>query len=101
AELPLTVSEESAEVRWVPWPLRGAGPERSTAALPEGTVPDLAGTLEQLALYLARRSGSSEAASAAVAPSPSALSSTSTPRAGRFAAIATPSRKPCAFWASG
>src|SRR5699024_8178750 len=76
AELPLTVSEESAEVRWVPWPLRGAGPERSPAALPEGTVPDLAGTLEQLARYLARRSG-------------------------RFAAHETPSRKPCAFWASG
>ena len=56
AELPLTVSEESAEVRWVPWPLRGAGPERSTADLPEGTVPDLAGTLERLAPYLARLS---------------------------------------------
>ncbi|ASK66690.1 NTP pyrophosphohydrolase [Brachybacterium avium] len=54
AELPLTVSEESAEVRWVPWPLRGAGPERESSALPEGTVPDLAGTLEELALYLAR-----------------------------------------------
>ncbi|MDN5820582.1 MAG: NUDIX domain-containing protein [Brachybacterium sp.] len=54
AELPLTVSEESAEVRWVPWPLRGAGPERASSALPEGTVPDLAGTLEELALYLAR-----------------------------------------------
>ena len=57
AELPLTVSEESAEVRWVPWPLRGVGPERETSALPEGTVPDLAGTLEQLALYFARRAG--------------------------------------------
>lgn len=55
AELPLTVSEESAEVRWVPWPRRGDGPERETSALPEGTVPDLAGTLEELALYLARR----------------------------------------------
>ncbi|MDN6400577.1 MAG: NUDIX domain-containing protein [Brachybacterium sp.] len=57
AELPLTVSEESPEVRWVPWPLRGTGPEREAAALPEGTVPDLAGTLEELALYLARRAG--------------------------------------------
>ena len=57
AELPLTVSEESPEVRWVPWPLRGPGPERETTALPEGTVPDLAGTLEELALYLARRAG--------------------------------------------
>lgn len=57
AELPLTVSEESAEVRWVPWPLRGAGPARETSGLPEGTVPDLAGTLEELALYLARWTG--------------------------------------------
>ncbi|ATG52465.1 NTP pyrophosphohydrolase [Brachybacterium vulturis] len=54
AELPLTMSEESPAVRWVPWPLHGLGPERETA-LPDGTVPDLAGTLEGLALYLARR----------------------------------------------
>lgn len=56
AELPLVVSEESAEVRWVPWPRRGAGPARSVSALPEGTVPDLAGTLEHLAGYLADHS---------------------------------------------
>ena len=54
AELPLTVSEESVEVRWVPWPLRGSGPERDTSALPEGTVPDLAATLDALAGHLAR-----------------------------------------------
>lgn len=56
-ELPLTESEESPEVRWVPWPLRGDGPERDLSALPEGTVPDLPRTLERLALALARRSG--------------------------------------------
>lgn len=53
AELPLTVSEESDEVCWAPWPLQGTGPARSTSALPEGTVADLAGTLEALAPYLA------------------------------------------------
>lgn len=57
AELPLTVSEESGEVRWVPWPLLGAGPARDSSALPEGTVPDLAASLEGLAPYLARWSG--------------------------------------------
>ena len=40
----------------MPWPHCGTGPEHSVSALPEGTVPDLAGTLEQLALYLADRS---------------------------------------------
>lgn len=54
AELPLTVSEESGEVRWVPWPLLGAGPARDSSALPEGTVPDLAANLAGLAPYLAR-----------------------------------------------
>ena len=54
SELPLTVSEESGEVRWVPWPLLGAGPARDTSALPEGTVPDLAENLARLAPYLAR-----------------------------------------------
>lgn len=54
AELPLQVSEESAEARWVPWPRRGPGSARDTTALPEGTVADLAGTLEALAPYLAR-----------------------------------------------
>lgn len=54
AELPLRASEESPEVRWVPWPRRAHGHGRDTSALPEGTVPDLAGTLEQLALYLTR-----------------------------------------------
>lgn len=57
AELPLRVSEESGEVRWFPWPLRGAGPARDTGALPPGTVPDLPATLDLLAPYLARRSG--------------------------------------------
>lgn len=56
-ELPLTESEESPEVRWVPWPLLGAGPERNLSALPEGTVPDLTPTLEALAPLLARRAG--------------------------------------------
>ena len=54
SELPLTVSEESGDVRWVPWPLLGAGPARDTSALPEGTVPDLAENLARLAPYLAR-----------------------------------------------
>lgn len=57
AELPLTASEESPEVRWVPWPRSGPGPQRETSALPTGTVPDLATTLDALALYLARTSG--------------------------------------------
>ncbi|WP_193104300.1 NUDIX hydrolase [Brachybacterium sp. FME24] len=52
--LPLTASEESPEVRWVPWPLHGDGPGRSTSALPEGTVADMAGKLDALAPYLAR-----------------------------------------------
>ncbi|WP_232820365.1 NUDIX domain-containing protein [Brachybacterium sp. YJGR34] len=52
--LPLRVSEESPEVRWVPWPLCGDGPERSGAQLPEGTVEDLPATLAALAPYLAR-----------------------------------------------
>lgn len=54
AELPLTVSEESDEVCWAPWPLQGEGSARSTSGLPEGTVEDLAGTLEALAPYLTR-----------------------------------------------
>lgn len=54
AALPLTASAESPEVRWVPWPLRGSGPARDASALPAGTVPDLAGTLQLLAPYLAR-----------------------------------------------
>ena len=54
SELPLTVSEESGDVRWVPWPLLGAGPARDSSALPEGTVPDLAENLARLAPYLAR-----------------------------------------------
>ncbi|MGP9537604.1 NUDIX hydrolase [Brachybacterium sp. AOP43-C2-M15] len=53
-ELPLTVSEESAAVRWVPWPRRTEGGGLDSSALPEGTVPDLAGTLEALEPYLAR-----------------------------------------------
>ncbi|GAA1488451.1 NUDIX hydrolase [Brachybacterium sacelli] len=56
AALPLHASEESPEVRWVPWPLRGAGPERSTDALPEGTVADMPGKLDALAPYLMRYS---------------------------------------------
>ncbi|GAA4524231.1 NUDIX domain-containing protein [Brachybacterium paraconglomeratum] len=54
SELPLTVSEESGEVRWVPWPLLGTGSARDSSGLPEGTVPDLAENLERLAPYLAR-----------------------------------------------
>lgn len=57
ASLPLTASDESPEVRWVPWPLEADGPARSCAALPEGTVEDMPGKLEQLAPYLARYSG--------------------------------------------
>ncbi len=49
AQSPLRVSEESAEVRWVPWPFTGTVQERETASLPEGTVPDLAATLRALA----------------------------------------------------
>ncbi|HEX7350241.1 NUDIX hydrolase [Brachybacterium sp.] len=55
AELPLTVSEESAEVRWVPWPGSGTGRMNEGSSLPEGTVPDLAGTLEALSPYRAPR----------------------------------------------
>lgn len=54
--LPLRISEESPEVRWVPWPRRGEGVERSTDALPEGTVADMPGKLDALAPYLARYS---------------------------------------------
>jgi 8-oxo-dGTP pyrophosphatase MutT (NUDIX family) len=54
AEIPLTTSDESPEVRWVPWPKRGSGPEHSSEALPEGTVPDLSATLDALGPYLAR-----------------------------------------------
>lgn len=57
AELPLTASDESPEVRWVPWPRSGPSPERDTSVLPAGTVPDLASTLDALALYLARVTG--------------------------------------------
>lgn len=63
AQLPLTASEESPEVRWVPWPRTGEGAARDTSALPEGTVPDLAATLEALAPYLARWSGISSVSS--------------------------------------
>ena len=38
AELTLRPSDESPEVVWVPWPLIGAGPDRSVAALPAGTA---------------------------------------------------------------
>lgn len=54
AALPLRASEESPEVRWVPWPRLGAGAQRSTDALPAGTVADMAGKLDALAPYLAR-----------------------------------------------
>lgn len=58
AELALTASEETPEVIWVPWPLLGgAGPARSSAALPAGAVADLPGTLEALAPALARYVG--------------------------------------------
>ena len=63
SQLPLTASEESPEVRWVPWPRTGEGTARDASALPEGTVADLAATLEALAPYLARWSGSSPASS--------------------------------------
>src|SRR5699024_6461721 len=63
SQLPLTASEESPEVRWVPWPRTGEGTARDASALPEGTVADLAATLEALAPYLARWSGSSSASS--------------------------------------
>src|SRR5699024_7542563 len=46
--LPLRASEESPEVRWVPWPRRGTGVQRSTDALPEGTVADMSGKLDTL-----------------------------------------------------
>ncbi|HJB08990.1 MAG TPA: NUDIX domain-containing protein [Candidatus Brachybacterium merdavium] len=52
AQLPLTASAESPEVLWVPWPLIDGGPRRSSAALPEGTVADMPGKLEELADYL-------------------------------------------------
>lgn len=52
-EVPLSTSEETPEAIWVPWPLLDGGPERSTAALPEGTVPDMAGKLETLARVIA------------------------------------------------
>lgn len=52
AQLPLTASVESPEVLWVPWPLIDGGPRRSSAALPEGTVADMPGKLEELADYL-------------------------------------------------
>lgn len=55
AELPLTVSAESEEVRWVHWPLFGTDAERAAAHLPEGTVPDLEANLEELARHLARQ----------------------------------------------
>lgn len=55
--LALTASEESPEVRWVPWPLGADGTSRSTAALPEGTVEDMPGKLDQLAPFLARYAG--------------------------------------------
>lgn len=63
SELPLTVSEESEEVRWVPWPQAEDGhddqgdPERPGHSLPEGTVPDLAATLAALRPYLDRWGG--------------------------------------------
>lgn len=53
ALVPLGTSEETPEACWVPWPLRGDGPERSTAALPPGTVPDMPGKLDALAEVLA------------------------------------------------
>lgn len=57
AALPLTASDESPEVRWIPWPLLDGGPSRSTAHLPAGTVPDMAEKLDALAPVLARYSG--------------------------------------------
>ncbi|MFC7373804.1 NUDIX hydrolase [Brachybacterium sp. GCM10030268] len=54
SELPLTASEESPDVTWAPWPLVGEGSQRSSAALPEGTVTDLPGTLDGLAPFVAR-----------------------------------------------
>ncbi|GAA1315732.1 NUDIX hydrolase [Brachybacterium tyrofermentans] len=50
---PLATSDESPEVRWIPWPLLDGGPSRSTAHLPEGTVPDMAAKLDALAPFLA------------------------------------------------
>lgn len=53
AEVPLSTSAETPQARWVPWPLIHGGPQRSTAALPEGTVPDMPGKLETLARVIA------------------------------------------------
>ncbi len=57
AQEPLMTSAESPRALWVPWPLMGRDPERSSAHLPEGTVPDLPGTLEVLARVVAEDSG--------------------------------------------
>lgn len=53
AQLPLRPSEETPEAIWVPWPRLGAGPARSTDALPAGTVADMADKLDVLAQCLA------------------------------------------------
>ena len=80
AELTLRPSDESPEVVWVPWPLIGAGPDRSVAALPAGTVEDMPEKLEALARYLAAVSpaaaspsapGSSTSSSGTSGPAPS------------------------------
>ncbi|GAA1321548.1 NUDIX domain-containing protein [Brachybacterium rhamnosum] len=56
AELTLRPSDESPEVRWVPWPLLSTGPERSVAELPEGTVEDMPEKLAAIARYLSTSS---------------------------------------------
>src|SRR5699024_10733818 len=101
AQLPLTASAESPEVLWVPWPLIDGGPRRSSAALPEGTVADMPGKLEELADYLTGIRGSS---SSRLGPGPSCGSCPSSGSSmpwGRSAAQETPSRKPRARSAFG
>ena len=49
AEMPLTASEESGDVQWLPWPSRASRPGAAAGLLPEGVVPDLPATLDALA----------------------------------------------------